>query len=135
PASRVSIAARRAPSGSCPRTAARTSSVDMRRPMDGDGKKVRLSRESYGRDESTAAITYAGLLTLDAKPSYPRCRVPIRGADTVSLRLKFWKQEEADAASDEMHARPGLLADFILGSQDGLVHGLAVILGGAIAAL
>jgi len=53
----------------------------------------------------------------------------------VSLRLKFWKQEEADAASDEMHARPGLLADFILGSQDGLVNVLGVILGAAIASV
>jgi VIT1/CCC1 family predicted Fe2+/Mn2+ transporter len=35
----------------------------------------------------------------------------------------------------EKHAEPGLLSDFILGSQDGLVNVLGVILGVAVAAL
>jgi len=48
-------------------------------------------------------------------------------------RLAFWRREAEDAASDEAHPKPGLLSDFILGSQDGLVNVLGVILGVAIA--
>ena len=48
-------------------------------------------------------------------------------------RLAFWRREAEDAASDESHPKPGLLSDFILGSQDGLVNVLGVILGVAIA--
>jgi VIT1/CCC1 family predicted Fe2+/Mn2+ transporter len=51
----------------------------------------------------------------------------------VSTRLAFWRRQEEEAAGEE-HARPGLLSDFILGSQDGLVNVLGVILGIAIAA-
>ena len=51
----------------------------------------------------------------------------------MASRLAFWRREEEDAASDEAHAKPGLLSDFILGSQDGLVNVLGVILGVAIA--
>ena len=51
----------------------------------------------------------------------------------MSTRLAFWRRQAEDAAG-EQHARPGLLADFILGSQDGLVNVLGVILGIAIAA-
>ncbi len=51
----------------------------------------------------------------------------------VSTRLAFWRKQEEEAAGEE-HARPGLLSDFILGSQDGLVNVLGVILGIAIAA-
>jgi len=51
----------------------------------------------------------------------------------MATRLLFWRREAEDAASDEEHARPGLLADFILGSQDGLVNVLGVILGVAVA--
>ena len=54
---------------------------------------------------------------------------------TMALRLAFWRQEEADAQSLEQHPKPGLLSDFILGSQDGLVNVLGVILGVAVAAL
>jgi len=50
----------------------------------------------------------------------------------MSLRLKFWSREIEDL-SGEPHKRPGLLSDFILGSQDGLVNVLGVILGVAIA--
>jgi len=53
----------------------------------------------------------------------------------MALRLAFWRQEEADAQSLEQHPKPGLLSDFILGSQDGLVNVLGVILGVAVAAL
>ena len=45
----------------------------------------------------------------------------------------FWKREREDAASSEPHKRPGTLSDFILGSQDGIVNVLGVILGVAIA--
>jgi len=51
----------------------------------------------------------------------------------MATRLFFWRREAEDAASDEAHAKPGLLSDFILGSQDGLVNVLGVILGVAIA--
>ncbi len=51
----------------------------------------------------------------------------------MSTRFAFWRRQAEDAAG-EQHARPGLLSDFILGSQDGLVNVLGVILGIAIAA-
>ena len=51
----------------------------------------------------------------------------------MSLRLAFWRKQ-AEEAAGEQHARSGLLSDFILGSQDGLVNVLGVILGIAIAA-
>ncbi len=51
----------------------------------------------------------------------------------MSTRIAFWRRQAEDAAG-EQHARPGLLSDFILGSQDGLVNVLGVILGIAIAA-
>jgi VIT1/CCC1 family predicted Fe2+/Mn2+ transporter len=51
----------------------------------------------------------------------------------MATRLAFWRKEEEDATS-EQHKRPGLLSDFILGSQDGLVNVLGVLLGVAIAA-
>jgi len=54
----------------------------------------------------------------------------------MATRLAFWRREEEDAQSlGEQHAHPGLLADFILGSQDGLVNVLGVILGVAVAVL
>ncbi len=52
----------------------------------------------------------------------------------MATRFAFWRKEEEDATS-ERHAQPGLLSDFILGSQDGLVNVLGVLLGVAIAAL
>ncbi len=51
----------------------------------------------------------------------------------LSTRFAFWRKQ-AEEAAGEQHARPGLLSDFILGSQDGLVNVLGVILGIAIAA-
>ncbi len=55
------------------------------------------------------------------------------GADT-STRLTFWKRERDDEASSlaEPHKRPGSLSDFILGSQDGIVNVLGVLLGVAV---
>ena len=53
--------------------------------------------------------------------------------ERMATRLLFWRKEEEEAASDETHAKPGFLSDFILGSQDGLVNVLGVILGVAIA--
>jgi len=50
----------------------------------------------------------------------------------MALRLMFWRKEAEDV-SGEKHKRPGLISDFILGSQDGLVNVLGVILGVAIA--
>ena len=50
----------------------------------------------------------------------------------MATRLAFWRKEAEDAMSEERHAQPGLLADFILGSQDGLVNVLGVLLGVAI---
>ena len=51
----------------------------------------------------------------------------------MATRLAFWRKEVEDARSEERHAQPGLLADFILGSQDGLVNVLGVLLGVAVA--
>jgi VIT1/CCC1 family predicted Fe2+/Mn2+ transporter len=48
------------------------------------------------------------------------------------LRLSFWRKE-AQYTSTEPHKRPGQLSDFILGSQDGIVNVLGVILGVAVA--
>lgn len=50
----------------------------------------------------------------------------------MATRFAFWRKEEEDALA-EKHAQPGLLSDFILGSQDGLVNVLGVILGVAVA--
>ncbi len=50
----------------------------------------------------------------------------------MSTRFAFWRKIEEDALA-EKHAQPGLLSDFILGSQDGLVNVLGVILGVAVA--
>src|SRR5512136_1684698 len=47
-------------------------------------------------------------------------------------RFRFWRKEAEDITG-EQHKQPGLLSDFILGSQDGLVNVLGVILGVAIA--
>ncbi len=51
----------------------------------------------------------------------------------MSTRFAFWRRQEEETQG-EQHARPGLLSDFILGSQDGLVNVLGVLLGIAIAA-
>jgi VIT1/CCC1 family predicted Fe2+/Mn2+ transporter len=40
--------------------------------------------------------------------------------------------KDAATVTDERHSRSGLLADFILGSQDGIVNVLAVLLGAAV---
>ncbi|MGI0149159.1 MAG: VIT1/CCC1 transporter family protein [Thermoplasmata archaeon] len=50
----------------------------------------------------------------------------------MATRFAFWRRIEEDTLA-EKHAQPGLLSDFILGSQDGLVNVLGVILGVAVA--
>jgi VIT1/CCC1 family predicted Fe2+/Mn2+ transporter len=50
----------------------------------------------------------------------------------MATRFAFWRRIEEDALA-EKHAQPGLLSDFILGGQDGLVNVLGVILGVAVA--
>lgn len=50
----------------------------------------------------------------------------------MATRFAFWRRIDEDALA-EKHAQPGLLSDFILGSQDGLVNVLGVILGVAVA--
>jgi len=50
----------------------------------------------------------------------------------MATRFAFWRKIDEDALA-EKHAQPGLLSDFILGSQDGLVNVLGVILGVAVA--
>ena len=49
----------------------------------------------------------------------------------MSANLAFWRRETE--TTGEAHAQPGLISDFILGSQDGLVNVLGVILGVAVA--
>src|SRR5437762_3752209 len=51
---------------------------------------------------------------------------------SMATRFAFWRKID-EAALAEKHAQPGLLSDFILGSQDGLVNVLGVILGVAVA--
>jgi hypothetical protein len=53
-------------------------------------------------------------------------------ANPMALRLKFWRKE-GEEVTGEQHKQPGLLSDFILGSQDGIVNVLGVILGVAVA--
>src|SRR2546428_6785873 len=50
----------------------------------------------------------------------------------MATRFAFWRKLEENSLGRK-HAQPGLLSDFILGSQDGLVNVLGVILGVAIA--
>src|SRR3989441_11692758 len=50
----------------------------------------------------------------------------------MSTRFPCWRKVEEDPLA-EKHAQPSLLSDFILGSQDGLVNVLGVILGVAVA--
>jgi len=67
------------------------------------------------------------------KASYLRdfCPHP-REDEATATRFAFWRRIEEDTLA-EKHAQPSLLSDFILGSQDGLVNVLGVILGVAIA--
>ena len=51
----------------------------------------------------------------------------------MATRFAFWRRVNEEALA-EKHAEPRLLSDFILGSQDGLVNVLGVILGVAVAA-
>ncbi len=51
----------------------------------------------------------------------------------MSTRMTFWRKQE-ETTTGEQHAQPGRLSDFILGSQDGLVNVLGIILGVAAAA-
>lgn len=54
----------------------------------------------------------------------------------MSTRFAFWRKEVEESLSEqEEHAQPSLWSDFILGSQDGLVNVLSVLLGVAIASL
>src|SRR2546429_8330895 len=53
-------------------------------------------------------------------------------APAMATRFAFWRKID-EAALAEKHAQPGLLSDFILGSQDGLGNVLGVILGVAVA--
>ncbi|HVG36100.1 MAG TPA: VIT1/CCC1 transporter family protein, partial [Thermoplasmata archaeon] len=46
----------------------------------------------------------------------------------MATRFAFWRKIEEDSLA-EKHAQPGLLSDFILGSQDGIVNVLGIILG------
>src|SRR5207249_5024623 len=54
------------------------------------------------------------------------------GDRPMATRFAFWRRVNEDALA-EKHAQPSLLSDFILGSQDGLVNVLGVILGVAVA--
>jgi VIT1/CCC1 family predicted Fe2+/Mn2+ transporter len=55
------------------------------------------------------------------------------GDGSLATRFAFWRRVNEEALA-EKHAEPRLLSDFILGSQDGLVNVLGVILGVAVAA-
>src|SRR5213595_2064072 len=61
-----------------------------------------------------------------------RCAHWVGAGISMATRFAFWRKID-EAALAEKHAQPGLLSDFILGSQDGLVNVLGVILGVAVA--
>src|SRR5947199_10123742 len=61
-----------------------------------------------------------------------RCAHWVGPGISMATRFAFWRKID-EAALAEKHAQPGLLSDFILGSQDGLVNVLGVILGVAVA--
>src|SRR5438046_6775808 len=61
-----------------------------------------------------------------------RCAHWVGPGIAMATRVAFWRKID-EAALAEKHAQPGLLSDFILGSQDGLVNVLAVIVGAAVA--
>src|SRR5437773_10430276 len=61
-----------------------------------------------------------------------RCAHWVGAATAMATRFAVWRTID-EAALAEKHAQPGLLSDFILGSQDGLVNVLGVILGVAVA--
>src|SRR5438128_5118165 len=61
-----------------------------------------------------------------------RCAHWVGAGISTATRFAFWRKID-EAALAEKHAQPGLLSDFILGSQDGLVNVLGVILGVAVA--
>src|SRR6184192_3107946 len=61
-----------------------------------------------------------------------RCAHSVGAGISMATRFAFWRKID-EAALAEKHAQPGLLSDFILGSQDGLVNVLGVILGVAVA--
>src|SRR5216117_28827 len=61
-----------------------------------------------------------------------RCAHWVGAGISMATRFAFWRKIDEQALA-EKHAQPGLLSDFILGSQDGLVNVLAVILGVAVA--
>ncbi len=52
----------------------------------------------------------------------------------MATRFAFWRKQQS-TDSTEKRAQSGLLSDFILGSQDGIVNVLAVLLGAAASAL
>src|SRR5947208_1095724 len=61
-----------------------------------------------------------------------RCAHWVGPGISMATRFAFWRKID-EAALAEKHAQPGLLSDFILGSQDGLVNVLGAILGVAVA--
>src|SRR5436309_16035732 len=61
-----------------------------------------------------------------------RCAHWVGAGISMATRFAFWRKIDEQALA-EKHAQPGLLSDFILGSQDGLVNVLGVILGVAVA--
>src|SRR5436305_12562691 len=61
-----------------------------------------------------------------------RCAHWVGAGNSMATRFAFWRKIDEQALA-EKHAQPGLLSDLILGSQDGLVNVLGVILGVAVA--
>ena len=61
-----------------------------------------------------------------------RCAHWVGPGISMATRFACWRKID-EAVLAEKHAQPGLLSDFILGSQDGLVNVLGVILGVAVA--
>src|SRR5467141_2557155 len=120
----------------------------MRDPTSNGERRTRVPRAEMRSDPSSFARMRGCL----EKPSRVSARIRISStADEVAehngqireahwaeaghamaTRFAFWRKIDEDALA-EKHAQPGLLSDFILGSQDGLVNVLGVILGVAVA--
>src|SRR3989475_11144714 len=134
----------------CPRGAARSRGThSRRRRWRPAGRRPPRIRPPSGATKGTRPPSGARIVRCLEKPSSPppargtraqapdverngQIRPPLRVRASMATRFAFWRKIEEDALA-EKHAQPGLLSDFILGSQDGLVNVLGVILGVAVA--
>src|SRR5205809_1181380 len=90
------------------------------------------SRRAYKKPSSASPVGRTRPQDSSGRAQRSNPTGPLGPSKTMATRFAFWRKIEEDALA-EKHAQPGLLSDFILGSQDGLVNVLGVILGVAVA--